>query len=762
VTITESPVVQTDVACTVVIPARNEAGAIAGVVAGVPDDIGAEIIVVDNGSTDSTAEIARLAGARVVSEPIPGYGQACRAGVAAARATSVVVFIDGDGSMDPSEISALIAPVLDGTADIVCGSRRTRADRGTLGPHQRFGNALAVLLLRMLYGVRLTDLGPYRAVEVGLLRDLGIGGSRYAWVAELLARAARRGATINEIDVAYRHRSAGTSKVSGTIRGSIGAGAAIISTLIWTRLRPAGEMPLSPGRDGRRPGQFTPRGAIGAVVGVGAALPIAQYCWVVTHRIGYHFDLEWLEGGAVELVARVAHGHPLYTAPSLGNAPWPYPPLYFWLSGGVAKIVGVGYLAPRLVSVVASLGAMWLLAVIVRSETGSRSAGVVAAGLYAGAYHEAGDWYDLARVDSLFVCLTLLTLLLGRRATTVRAGAVVGIVGFLAFFTKQSAAAAIAFALVFILIRRPKVGTAAIAVAVALGGISTVVMDALTNGWYRYYVFEELPAQGISSHGALRFWTVTIWHDAHSLAVVGIALIVAAAGGWAGRSGRGAIGYWCAAGAGLFAASWLGRQHDGGYLDVLMPAFAALAIGGGLAWGWALAGPAGGGLHIPTAERTVVRWAAPAAVAAGIALGLSAWWYPTNRQIPTVADARAGNALLATIEQLPGRVVVLDHPWYADELGKGATGQAEAIRDIVRAGPSRARTVLEANLASDLSGVSALILDNTGDEIGMRGVIARDFQEVPLPWHPGRAFHEVDDLGLRPNLLFIRRSGSLR
>lgn len=223
--------------CAVVIPARNEAGAIAKVVAQIPRYLGAEVIVVDNGSSDGTGEAARMAGARVVVEPRRGYGEACRAGAAAAEGAAVIVFIDGDGSMDPGEIPRLIAPILANEADIVCGSR-SRADPGSLPLHQRLGNRLAAGLLGVLYGVRLAELGPYRAVRAATLVELGLGGSRYAWVAELLARAARRGARIREVEVSYRHRTAGRSKVGGTVRGSLGAGLAIVGTLLWRRIAP--------------------------------------------------------------------------------------------------------------------------------------------------------------------------------------------------------------------------------------------------------------------------------------------------------------------------------------------------------------------------------------------------------------------------------------------------------------------------------------------------------------------------------------------
>ena len=223
--------------CAVVIPARNEAGAIARVVARIPRDLGAEVIVVDNGSRDGTGEAARMAGARVVVEPRRGYGEACCAGAAAAAGAAIIVFIDGDGSMDPGEIPRLIAPIVADEADIVCGSR-SHADPASLPLHQRIGNRLAVGLLRVLYGVRLSELGPYRAVRAATLAELGLRGSRYAWVAELLARAARRGARITEVEVSYRHRTAGRSKVGGTIRGSLGAGLAIVGTLLWRRVAP--------------------------------------------------------------------------------------------------------------------------------------------------------------------------------------------------------------------------------------------------------------------------------------------------------------------------------------------------------------------------------------------------------------------------------------------------------------------------------------------------------------------------------------------
>jgi glycosyltransferase involved in cell wall biosynthesis len=224
--------------CTVLIPALDEAGAIAEVVRRVPTRLNADVLVVDNGSRDGTAAIAAAAGARVVCEPRRGYGRACHTGVAASPDAAVVIFIDGDGSMPPEEIDALLAPIAEGRADLVCGSRMARREPGSMPAHQALGNRLALVLLRRLYGVWLTDLGPYRAVRGELLRELGMRPSRFAWPAEMLARAARRRARIVEVDVGYRRRRAGTSKVGGSLRGSLGAGLGIIGALLWHRVAP--------------------------------------------------------------------------------------------------------------------------------------------------------------------------------------------------------------------------------------------------------------------------------------------------------------------------------------------------------------------------------------------------------------------------------------------------------------------------------------------------------------------------------------------
>lgn len=214
----------------VVIPALDEERAIGRVLADVPSWVD-RVIVADNGSRDGTAAVARAARAIVVEEPEPGYGAACLAGLTAIGDADVVVFLDGDYSDHPEEMDSLVDPILRGEADLVIGSRvlGTR-EAGALTPQQRFGNWLATRLIRGIWGVHYTDLGPFRAIGAPALAGLGMTDRTYGWTVEMQIKAAMARLRSREVPVRYRRRI-GVSKISGTIKGTVRAGWIILATI---------------------------------------------------------------------------------------------------------------------------------------------------------------------------------------------------------------------------------------------------------------------------------------------------------------------------------------------------------------------------------------------------------------------------------------------------------------------------------------------------------------------------------------------------
>lgn len=226
---------------TVVIPTYNEAESIAAVVAELPRDIVTRILVVDGGSGDGTPERARAAGAEVIAVG-RGYGLACLAGAQAADAGDIIVFMDGDGADDPAAIAALIAPIRCGDYGFVITSRALgRRERGSMAAHQLLAGRAAGLLTKLLYGVRYTDMSAFRAIRRETLFGLGMRELTYGWNLEMQMRVARAGLRVLELPVGYRRRRGGKSKVAGSLRGSLKAGARIMSTFARVATEPMRE-----------------------------------------------------------------------------------------------------------------------------------------------------------------------------------------------------------------------------------------------------------------------------------------------------------------------------------------------------------------------------------------------------------------------------------------------------------------------------------------------------------------------------------------
>jgi glycosyltransferase involved in cell wall biosynthesis len=221
----------------VVIPTHNEAQSIGHVLVDLPTALVTEVLVVDSKSTDGTPEIASKLGARVIHEPRRGYGRACLTGLAASDRPDIVVFLDGDYSDRPNELSLLLTPILEGRADITLGSRLGKQNvRGALPWHQAFGNRLAAFMIRVLYDVKISDLGPFRAARTEVLRRLALEETTYGWAVEMILKGALAGFRIVEVPVSY-HPRIGKSKISGTLKGTVGAAWFILSLIVRYYLR---------------------------------------------------------------------------------------------------------------------------------------------------------------------------------------------------------------------------------------------------------------------------------------------------------------------------------------------------------------------------------------------------------------------------------------------------------------------------------------------------------------------------------------------
>ncbi len=397
----------------------------------------------------------------------------------------------------------------------------------------------------------------------------------------------------------------------------------------------------------------------------------AAYLFIALQRIDYPFEIEWMEGGSAGHVARVLAGEGLYAPPTLAFTPFIYPPLYFHGSAWFAQLLGEGFLPLRLVSLLSSLFCFVLVGRFVARECGDRRAGLLAAGLLAASFEISGAWFDIARVDSLFLLFTLASLYLLRFGKTLSAAVAAGVLGGCAFFTKQTALVVLAPFLICAVVARVRMWvafSAALAVVVVVG---CLLLDARSDGWFAYYVF-DLPAQH-----RIRWWKLERFWRLDVLARLPVA--AAAAVAFFGVSRFGAndprrLYYPCLA-IGTLGASLLSRLHSGGYANVLLPAYAGLAILFGLG--------VNESLRSPVARRRPV---AALAIYVLCLLQFALLAYDPRKQIPSERDRSAGERLVETIRSFEGEVLVVGHGYLADLAGKRRSAQWMAIADILRAG----------------------------------------------------------------------------
>ncbi len=509
-----------------------------------------------------------------------------------------------------------------------------------------------------------------------------------------------------------------------------------------------------------------PGAAVAWAIRAIALFPIVVTGIVMARRIGYPYELQWLEGGSVELARRVSAGQPLYAAPTLDFTAWPYPPLYHWVSAALGQLTGQGFLPLRLVSLVSWVGALMLVALIVarsvatvgrytsghqRVSSVAVTAGLVASGTLAASYSISGLWADIARVDSLFLALTLAGIAVAQRARAVPAGFAVGVVFLAAVLTKQNALIVAVFVIAWLLLARRRVGVTAVATLLSGLLISTLIGNAVTDGWYGFFVGGLLVGHGVVLPW---LWLYPLADVALPFAPVWVAGILwwwrrgrelAWAGQPVGTMLRSPTGLIAAAVVGLLLAGWVGRLHSGGFDNVLMPTHAGLAIVIGLGVARVLMADPSNRTGLAVAGVLAVQFAVVLALLIG--------------SVPTAADRAAGDQFIRDVAARPGRVIVYDHPYYATLAGKPSAAQGLAVADVLRGTTGAARDGLLASIDARLADpqVSTVIFDNGLEAEPFSAALARDFRLLATPAVAGDAFFPVTDLPQRPTLVYVRK-----
>lgn len=524
------------------------------------------------------------------------------------------------------------------------------------------------------------------------------------------------------------------------------------------------------------------------VVALAAAAALGTYLVLGIIHLRHPFELEWMEGGMLDEVRRVLGGQKLYVKPTLEYVPFLYAPLYFYVAAAFSKVLGVSFFSARLVSYLASLAAIALVARFVHRETGAKFAALLAAGVFAGTYHLSAGFYDIARVDSLFVLLLLSALYVVRFRRSARSGVAAAALFTLALLTKQSASVIFVPAAAYVLLTERRRGLVFAAAGTVMMVGSVLVLDRIHDGWFWYFAF-WLPRQhpwvaqmwtdfwledlmrplSVSCLLALFYVTVDrgVFSSSHRPATEpgdspgrgsapavatqageGSALAVASRpdqGSAFAVSLPGSRYFYLFAAAGMLGASWAGRLHAGGWPNVIMPGFAILAILFGLGLHAVL--DAAAGLAAPRRHRI------EAFLLAVAAIQFASLAYKPSRYVPKSRDARAGQHLIDKIRKIEGEVFVPAHGYLAQLAGKRAYAHQMAIIDIIGIGGGQAGVDLRAEIEQAISQkrFNAIITD-----IGFfMPEIQRSYRRDGNIFEDEKVFWPVTGLHIRPDSLYV-------
>lgn len=493
-----------------------------------------------------------------------------------------------------------------------------------------------------------------------------------------------------------------------------------------------------------------------ALVLFGAALFVLAYLIVAIGRMAYPYELEWIEGGNLQHVERVLSGKPVYVEPSLSFTAFLYPPLYYYASATVALILGPSFFSLRLLSFLSSLGCFVLLGAFVKRETGSTFCAFISAALFAAMFSITGFWFDLARVDSLFLLFILGSIYLLRFSEGWLSSVLAGALMTLAFLTKQSALVVAApLGLYCVLLKRGWCRIAFPATFLVLGGVSLLGLNRATNGWCAFYLFGMPSHYPIMKSRLFTFWTRNLLHELP----LGCVLAFACLCRLGARSEWKRAAFLLALAAGLLGASWCSWPHAGAVANVLIPAYAMMAIffGLGIHMLQALSSPSPGNGSDKEA------WA-DAAISFLCLCQFLVLVYNPLIHIPTRADRAVGDRLVQKVASFGGEVYIPCHGYLANLAGKPSYAHAIAVLDALDA-ESVMSTRLQDGIAEAIRQrrFDAIILDGTQDfgrlsfERHFLSLIEENYERRGAVV-PGDKVFRTREGGGSPRELYVRRA----
>jgi hypothetical protein len=469
---------------------------------------------------------------------------------------------------------------------------------------------------------------------------------------------------------------------------------------------------------------------------------VGVYVVLALIHLRYPFELEWMEGGSVDHVRRILAGELLYVRPTLDFVPYIYTPLYFYLSAALSSVLGTGFFPLRLISFLASLGCITLIGLLVARETQRPFAGFVAGGLYASTYHESVSFFDIARVDSLCLFFFLGAIYVIRFRPSPSGRAFAGFLIALAFLTKQSTLVVAGPVILYVILRDRKRSWIFLATSIGVAGAAAVALDVIHTGWFRYYIFKVPGAHPWVRRMFVDFWMDDILATVLPASLLALLYLFAPAAVWQSRHPK---RLYALAMLGALISSWLGRLHQGGWQNVLMPTFAMLAI---------LAG-----LGIDTARRLLERTSGALSprlnglICVVLLFQFACVAYDPRRLVPTAEDKAAGLKFVETLRKHPGEIWLPAHGYLLSLAGKKTHAQEMALNDIVACDSGIPGEVLrkEVQRAIERRQFSAIIPSTDF----YKPEIAKSYKKQMDLFQGDTAFWPVTGMRARPRSLFV-------